>query len=694
MAELYVTIEQAAILEETTYDTLNKRVQRNNYKIKTEENESGGKARILIDVASLSPKAKKKYRTLTKINIIDEVGITVEEQEDKTTPWYINTDVLWYQSKYKENYYKAIELKKELQGFINYTSAERTEYASEYAEKLGISQRTLYRYEQALREASAWAYKLEQTDHCNYEYFQVLALCRKPKEKGTFPSMSMEVKTTIENIWFNERFAKNRPTYEMLYTALIKVTNENGWKCPSYQTVARYINYLMVDMREANAHFLLAHGQKEWRNKVMHKAARNMAAIPVMGMVQGDEHTFDCWVSYKNPNGKISAVKPVLVAWIDMRSRAVFGDIMCVKANSQILKQSLVKMMYSEIGGVPECILIDNGKDYTGKEMTGRNRKQRRSEEQDSALKMDAEMQGFYHSIGIEDDFRALPYSGWVKGQIERFFGTVCNQFTKWFDSYTGTLTGSKTIGKVKKDVKRLLERGELYSMEEFFQLWTEWKEDHYMKHIHRGLKEQKEEYKTPLECFLHAENRYFKAAPPKSYAAMLLMKSDEVYVSQQGIRRFGNIYYAPELCDFQKQKVSIRYDPEDVTRLYVYDKEGVKICEAESQELLLVAPRMPQKALEDHMKEQNRQLRSERDKITNRQKTIEERAQEYDSATSTAGTLELTKGKKPIMKKSNVVSLPIDRQYAEELKEQKREKDNYFINHADKAMEQLRQLG
>lgn len=694
MAEEYVTLEKAAILEDTTYDTLKKRVQRNSYDIKKEIKDSGGKERILINIASLSPKARKNYKAMNKINYTDNENLGNDETKDKEEPWYVNVDIIWYQEKYKEQYYKAIELRKELQEFINYSNSERTNYARKFAERLEISQRTLYRYEQALREASIWAYKLEQRDHCNYEYFQVLALCRKPKEKGTFPSMSLEVKTTIENIWFHEKFAKNRPTYEMLFSELQQITEEKGWRCPSYQTVARYINYLMVDMREANAHFLLAHGQKEWRNKVMHKAARNMAAIPVMGMVQGDEHTFDCWVSYQHPNGKISAVKPVLVAWIDMRSRAVFGDIMCIKANSQTLKESLVKMMYSEVGGVPQCILIDNGKDYTSKEMTGRNRKQRRSEEQDTRLKMDAELQGFYRSIGIEDDFRALPYSGWVKGQIERFFGTVCNQFTKWFDSYTGTLTGSKTIGKVKKDVKQLLERGELYSLEEFFQLWTEWKEDHYMKTVHRGLKEQKETYKTPLECFLYAENRYYKAAPPKSYAAMLLMKCDEVYVSQQGIRKFGNIYYAPELCDFQKQKVSIRYDPEDVTRLYVYDKEGRKVCEAECQELLLVAPRIPQKALEEHLKEQKRQLRSEREKIANRQKTIEERVQQYQEKDNIVGTVELTKGKKPIGKNTKVIALPMDKQYAEEIKEQKQEKSNYFTNCAEKAMKELKQLG
>ena len=53
------------------------------------------------------------------------------------------------------------------------------------------------------------------------------------------------------------------------------------------------------------------------------------------------------------------------------------GDVMCKDANSDILKQSLLKMIYSEPGGVPEYLYIDNGKDYTAKTMTGRDRNDR-----------------------------------------------------------------------------------------------------------------------------------------------------------------------------------------------------------------------------------------------------------------------------------------------------------------------------
>ena len=55
----------------------------------------------------------------------------------------------------------------------------------------------------------------------------------------------------------------------------------------------------------------------------------------------------------------------------------IVGDVMCKDANSDILKESLLKMIYHDADGVPEYIYIDNGKDYTAKNMTGFDRNDR-----------------------------------------------------------------------------------------------------------------------------------------------------------------------------------------------------------------------------------------------------------------------------------------------------------------------------
>lgn len=69
--------------------------------------------------------------------------------------------------------------------------------------------------------------------------------------------------------------------------------------------------------------------------------------------------------------------------------------------------------------------------------------------------------------------------------------------FSKWFESYTGTLTGSKTYAKRQKDIDQMLERGELLTMEEFFEVWTEWKNTKYHTRKHRGLSDAGEKSRT-----------------------------------------------------------------------------------------------------------------------------------------------------------------------------------------------------
>ena len=696
MAE-YVTLSEAAELEGVKYKTMAQRLSRkpDNFSTKTEKGENGGKDVVLVAVSSLSKQARNAWKERQKLKELSEGNPSGknDDQEAKQSdrPWYVDCDVDWFIENYKQRYYEAIELGNVVREFLQYDEGDRTKHAEEFAQaRLGKGQRTLYRYTKSYLEACAWVNKLAKEDGVSLEFFKVLCLCRKPKEVGTFPSIKPEVKQVIKNIWFNEDFAQNMGTGEMLYEKLQLVANINKWdKIPSYQTVMRYINYLMEDENMRNAYFLASKGTREYKNKVMVKGSRDTKGLQVMQIVMGDEHTFDCWVSYKQPNGKLIAIKPKLVAWIDMRSRVIIGDMVCKDANSDILKQSLLKMIYSEPGGVPEFLYIDNGKDYTAKTMTGRARNDR------SGIEFDNETKGFYKSIGIKDDHRALPYEPWSKGQIERSFRTVCNQFTRWFKSYTGTLTGSKTSDKVDKNIKKMLERGELLTMEEFYEKWHEWLTNTYYHKQHGGLKKAGEKYLTPYDCFVN-EDRYVKAAPPKSYCTMLMMKSENVLVRNIGIVRSGYEYRADELCDYIGRKVDIKYDPDDMAVLYVFDKNGKRICEAYCQELLQIAPKVTQKALEEHLKMQKRQQKRDRERLEEARKPFEQLNEEYIGFSDTAGGIDLMieAEKKP----GKVISLPADRTYQSGFRAGKREEEDtdsgYMSKRGEAALKKLRAIG
>lgn len=136
----------------------------------------------------------------------------------------------------------------------------------------------------------------------------------------------------------------------------------------------------------------------------------------------------------------------------------------------------------------------------------------------------------------------------------------------------TGTLTQETILLEYYMD-----ERGELLTMEEFFEAWTKWKNEKYHTREHRGLKDAGEKWITPISLFENGE-RYEKAAPPREYAAMLLMRADTARVTNQGINKFGTLYTDYELCHYVGKHVGIKWDIDDVTKLYVFDQEGRKI--------------------------------------------------------------------------------------------------------------------
>lgn len=658
--EVYVTLDEAARLEGIQYKTFAKRLDRGkDYKIKTEKSEVGGKDRVLIAISSLSSKAQNAYRKLQEANNFAEQGAAaIEEKTTSDRPWYVDTDLEWFIENYPDNYYKGVELSKIIREFLNYDDKNRSIYAEEFAQKhLGKGQRTLYRYSKAYIEASAWAIKMDKENGGSHDFYKVLSLCRKPTEADRFPSFSPEVKNFIKGVWFNKEFAANRGSKEMLYEKLQEIARLNGWgKIPSYQSVARYINHLMET--NSNARYLAEKGVREYKNKKMLKAVRDIKALQVMEVVMGDEHTFDCWVSYKCPNGKLIAIRPKLVAWIDVRSRAILGDVICKDANSDILKESLLKMLTSYIGGVPKYLCIDNGKDYTAETMTGRKRSDRGSRCFD--IEFDTKTKGFYSSIGIEEVHRSLPYSPWDKAAIERFFGGVCSRFTKWMGSYTGTLTGSKTEAKVKKDIKKMLENGELLTMEAFYDLWSHWLEENYMNRVHTALKG--EEYKTPKSMFLNGD-RYFKPAPPRAQLVALMQEQRSVRVYNTGINMFGQYYRSVELAAYIGSHVTIKYDKRDVTSIFIYDEKAHFICEAQCQELLRIAPHVPQKALEEHIKMQKQQLKGDRAVLEDADEALRELAEQYTGFEPVAGGIDLTGGKAK-SRTAKVVSLPEDAAY------------------------------
>lgn len=300
--EEYITLEEAAKLEGLSYETAKKRAQRGKLETRNEPRGNGGKNITLVKVNSLSKQARNAYREQERLKALAADSSDIQEEQKTDQPWYVDTDIDWYMSQYKEKYYQAVELGNVVRQYLRETVGrygDITEFAEEYAQKhLGKKYRTLYRMIKAYNEALYWQEKKEKEEGCSYEYFRVLCLCRKPKDVGKFPSMSAEVQQTIKNIWFDKDFAGNRGTKQMLYEQLEVICEQKHWKkMPSYQTVARFINFLMQDEGMKNAHFLVANGIREYKNKVMCKRRRDTTGLQVIVWNSLMEYDLDMGIS-------------------------------------------------------------------------------------------------------------------------------------------------------------------------------------------------------------------------------------------------------------------------------------------------------------------------------------------------------------------------------------------------------------
>ena len=118
--EIYVTLDEAARLEDIKYHTLRQKVLRDTagkFLTRTEKSEAGGKDKVLVAVSSLSPKARKAYAQLQELQAQADIPDMVPET-DTEEPWYVGVSLDWYIENFPEQYYKGVERGNAVRNFL------------------------------------------------------------------------------------------------------------------------------------------------------------------------------------------------------------------------------------------------------------------------------------------------------------------------------------------------------------------------------------------------------------------------------------------------------------------------------------------------------------------------------------------------------------------------------------------------
>jgi transposase/transposase InsO family protein/RNAse (barnase) inhibitor barstar len=360
------------------------------------------------------------------------------------------------------------------------------------------------------------------------------------------PNFSKAIKKYAYSYFFNQ----NKPSARSVYILLGVEAKKRDWDMPSYPTFYKFLKSFPKDVWIKQRE-----GEKAFYDKVLPYIERNSSSLSSMEIIVGDHHQVD--VAVKGYDGKVFF--PWLTAWMDQRSRKIVGWWISKQPNSSTILYSLRRVI--DEYGVCERVYIDNGKDYRAKTFTGK--------QQRFHMEIKADTEGIFSLLGIKTTW-AIPYNARAKA-IERFFRTFTQYFSKFQKGYRGSNVQQRPE-KLKMEIKK----DEIMEFDEIIPRIEKSLEFYNSELNHSGLNNA-----SPDDVFY--ENLKGKVEVSNMVKRLLFMKVEGFrQVRQNGIRIFDSYYRSERLFDYFGKKVIVRYDPKDLTKIYVYDERNHYIGEVE----------------------------------------------------------------------------------------------------------------
>ena len=372
---------------------------------------------------------------------------------------------------------------------------------------------------------------------------------------------------TEEHYAFMQRLFLEKPHREIVKIHMY-MTEQFKEDAPSYSTVIR----MMQRYREEEPYVVMVATSPEEANNKLRPAPGNAAEVAssVNAVWEMDGTPVDVMCS--------DGVRYQLSAAIDVFSRRVIVVVTPTanaSALAKVFKKGIQKL------GVPYAVLLDNGKEYKSKTF-----------EYTCAR------------LRIEQRF-TMPYSGWQKPHIERFFGTLTRDLFEELpgyighdvadrgklqsqDTYQGKIearerakvlmkSGNAAAKKLAKSQKEMdtylpttLSREEL---EAYIDTWVV----RYENKKHRGI------HQTPLEKWNECAIPTRKISDSR-VLDVLVGLSEKKKITKKGITWKGMSYWHDTFYDMVSQSVWMLSD-DDLGYLYIYDLDMKFLCRAENAE-------------------------------------------------------------------------------------------------------------
>ena len=371
------------------------------------------------------------------------------------------------------------------------------------------------------------------------------------KDKSSFPD---EIKDLFLYLYLDERALPISKCYEATKLAIGQQRPELLGRMPSYDTMYRWANEYSKPVA-----CLAREGDKAFNDRYGIFVDRFYDHMDSNDYWIADGHTID--VISKADDGSDRHHRMTLSAFLDARSGIYVGWVVTDHPSSDATIFALRKAIQRY--GIPNHIYVDNGREYLNIDIGGTGHRRA------SKVKIDLPTP-ILQRLGIQMT-NALPRNAQAK-IIEREFRNF-TFLSRLFDGYCG----SNVVAKPEK-LKHKLKAGNIPTDGELTQVINEMIDGYFNAQPYNG-KVVADRGKTKLQVYMdHLPQTVRRAAPDDLY--LLMMRSTRaqtvgkngVYLTVCGERLY---YHSDELLiNWTGKKVYLRYDPEDLRSVRVYDAD------------------------------------------------------------------------------------------------------------------------
>lgn len=498
---------------------------------------SRGKKKYLIPISALEPTLQRKWYRQQGVSPPPELHAPVPVATKVIRP------LEFYSLAQREELQRWTGILERWQSFRESYDGSLSEADTAFLreERLDMSVKTLYRRLAAFR-AQDWDNLLDQRGHAN-------------KGRTAIPT---EIRELFEYFYLDDHDISVAKCYEATRMFLDQERPDLRPALPSYTTAYRWAMELPKPVT-----CLARKGEKAFNDNHGIYVDRSYDDMQSNDYWVADGHRID--VITRSEDGKERTHRLTLSAFMDVRSGIYVGWVITDNPSSDATLLALRKAIMRY--GIPRYLYVDNGREYLNKDIGGMGHRTRVSKVK---IKLPTPI---LTRLGITMT-NALPTNAQAK-TIEREFKEV-TFLSRLFD----TCCGSNVVVKPEK-LKRNLKNGKIPTDSELYTV-LEAMIDGYFNCQPYGGKVVSDRGMTRAEVYNANLPGVVRQAEAQELNLMMMRTSqlqtvgrNGVYVTISGEKIY---YFDDELLMMQGKKVFVRYDPEVMEEVRVYDENEVFI--------------------------------------------------------------------------------------------------------------------